>query len=135
MRAPFGWWAPAVAVVAAGVAVWAGDHLELSIPASLVAVAAAGFLLADAAARSRAGRVLPRTDRAPGASENLRAAFRSGRYGREQVLATLDRVERHLRPPGPDARPLEQIERIVGGTDAEFRAYVAARLAAIERDL
>jgi hypothetical protein len=134
MRAPFGWGAPAVAIAAAAVAIWAGNHLEVSVPATVVAVVASGFLLADAGARTSARHRRADARSAPSASENLRSAFRSGRYGRQKVLEELDRVERRLRPPGPPARSLEQSERIVGSSAEEFRAYVAARLSAMERD-
>jgi hypothetical protein len=132
MRAPFGWFVPALAVAAAGVAIWAGSNLSVALPAGAVAVAAAAFLLVDAGLRSAPPERRPPAPRPANPKQNLRASFRSAGFGREVILDAVDRVDRILLSPELPTRSIEESQRVQRMTADEFRAYLASRLDAIE---
>jgi hypothetical protein len=121
-----------VAVVATGVAIGAGDHFAVAVPAATLAVLAAGFLVADAAlGRARparpAGSVASREEVAM-----LRAWFRSGRLGREAITDQLDQLERSGPSPQLPRRAAEEMSRIAQMPYADFRNYVRQRLDDLE---
>jgi hypothetical protein len=132
MNLPFGWFLPAVAVVATGIAVWADDNFSLAIPAAVVALLAAGVLLASAfpgrgrVARTPEGRDVTR-DAGP-----VRTAFRSGRLGREAIVDLLDRLERAGPNPDLPGRLAEETRVLVRLPSVEFRDYVRQRLDDLE---
>jgi hypothetical protein len=121
-----------IALVATGVAVWAGPNLTFAAPAAAVAVLAAGFLFVSAwmdnppEARS-AGR-----DPEGGEVRVDRLWFQSGRLGREEIIATLDRIERLGPTPDLPARSGAELSEITGLSRSEFRAYVRRRLEDLE---
>lgn len=132
MRAPFGWLVPAIAVVATGVAVWAGSNLAVALPSATVAIAAAGLLFAEVWLRSpplgrRGGPTAPR-----GAPSEVREAFRSGRLGREKLVLALDQLERAGPNPNLPGRRSEEIREFGRMNAAEFRTYVRRRLDELE---
>ncbi len=134
MRLPFGWFAPAVAIAATGIAVWAGSDLRIAVPATAIAVTAAGFLLAEVALRTFRPRPSAPAPPSVDVKANLGRAFRSSRFGRVEILVTLDRVERILKNPGLPGRSLEEIESVVRLPPADFRAYVRRRLSDLEHE-
>jgi len=132
MNRSLGWFLLAVAVVAMGIAVWADNNFRIAIPASVVAVIAAGLLFIDAFV----GReTLPRpVEERPAVREAgpLRTAFRSGRLGRETIADLLDRLERAGPNPGLPGRLGEETKRILRMPADEFRNYVRQRLDDLE---
>ncbi len=132
MSPPFGWGLVVIAVVATGVALWAGPNLPIALPAAVVAIGAATLLLAEVAIRSPAAPRRPTSGPPRRELGEIRTAFASGELGRERLVALLDRLE----PVGPSgSRPtrtpeeLRTISRL--GTD-EFREYVRERLSRLE---
>jgi hypothetical protein len=132
MNASFGWFLPAVAVVATVIAVWADDTFSLAIPAAVVALLAAGLLFVDAflgrepVARSLEGGSAVRE------AGPLRTAFRSGRLGREVIADVLDRLERSGPNPSLPGRRAEETRHLLRMPSDEFRSYVRQRLDDLE---
>jgi hypothetical protein len=132
MNSPVGWGLPTLAVVATGIAYWAGPNLVLALPAACLAVAAAGLLFVgagfDAAERRRTrapARWRPEVFR-------LRSAIRSGPLGREELVTTLDRVERSGPSPDLRTRSADEMQALIRVSPAEFRAYLRARIDDLE---
>jgi hypothetical protein len=121
-----------VAAGATAVALWAGPNLTLAAPAATLAVLAAGLLVA--------GAWLDRRNRAPasvalptGGDEFLvRFGFGKGRLGREEIVATLDRIERTGATPELPVLPRSEMEAIVGLSGPAFREYVRRRIEDLE---
>ncbi len=117
-------------------AIDAGANLAVAIPAGGVAIVVAGLLLLTSL-----GQVAWRPSAAPSlepptATSSMRAAFRAGRAGRMSIVVELDRVERRVLDPTLPTRSAAEEHRIRHLSPAEFRAYLNARLDAIEaRDL
>jgi hypothetical protein len=132
MNSRVGWLLPAVAAGATGLAIWAGSNLALAIPAAGLATLAAGMLFAGAwlEARSRARR-RPLSHR-PREIFRLRHALRSGPLGREELVTTLDRIERQGPTPELPARSVEEMEGLVGLGSTDFRLYLRGRLDDLE---
>jgi hypothetical protein len=128
-RAPFGLAWPAVAGVATGIALAASHNLSVAVPAAALAVVAGGLALV-AALRPEPSR----DDRPtfPSRISPVREMFSSGPLGREDLVLLLDRIERTLSRPDLPPRPAQQIEALLSLPPAEFRRYLAARLAIIE---
>jgi hypothetical protein len=132
MNLAWGGFLAVVAVVSTGIAIWAGDSFALAVPAASVAVLAAALLLADAfLGRPRAAR-LPEGSSEPREVETVRAAFRSGRLGREAIADLLDRLERAGPNPGLPSRRSEETRRLMRMPYADFRNYVRHRLDDLE---
>jgi len=131
MNAPFGWAAPALAIGAAGVALATTTDLAVAVPAAAVAAAAGALAVADTVARGL-GRAASRPAAPFHRPGVVREAFESGRYGRETLVAMLDRAERTGPNPGLPTRSLEEIRRLTALPLPEFRRYLAARLTALE---
>lgn len=130
MNAPIGWWWPAVAIIATGVAFAAGPVYALAVPAATVAVVAAALTILEVILRQRGevgGREY-RISRAVG----VRGAFVGGVAGREDVVLTLDLLERRITRPDLPARTPREIAEIARLSPAEFRRYVAKRLDDLE---
>ncbi|HTT14738.1 MAG TPA: hypothetical protein VMG81_03045 [Thermoplasmata archaeon] len=132
MRAPFGWFFPAIAVLAAGIAVWAGPDLALAVPATVVAVVSAGFLIGEVVVRAWRPRLPPLGT--SDVNDPVRAALRSGPLGREAIVAALDRVDRASQHPDLPTRTSEELRSVARLSAPEFRALVRERLDALERD-
>ncbi len=132
MRSRIGWLLPAGAIVCTGIAVWAGPNLPLALPAAALAVVCAGALFAGAWSDS-VGR---RRTRAPMQWEpdvfRLRTAIRSGPLGREEIIATLDRVERMGPNPNLPTRSADEIHELTHVSPEEFRVYLRRRLQEME---
>ncbi|MGI0071349.1 MAG: hypothetical protein ACRECT_04690 [Thermoplasmata archaeon] len=132
MRSPLGWFLPAVALLAAGVAVWAGPNFALAIPAAATATLAAALLFLDAWF-DRPGRVPARLSAMPPReTSRLRAALTSGTLGREELVLTLDTVERKGLTPDLPVRTVSELEAIVGLPAKEFRDYLRERVERLE---
>lgn len=132
MNLGFGGLLVTVAVVATGLAVWAGDNFTIAVPAATGAVLAAGLLIADVAlGRSRTAR---RPEEGAEAKEvdTVRVAFRSGRLGREAIADLLDRLERAGPNPELPRRHAAETGRLARMSAAEFRIYVRQRLDDLE---
>ncbi|HYA10491.1 MAG TPA: hypothetical protein VEH10_02315 [Thermoplasmata archaeon] len=131
MNAPIGWWWPLVAVLATALAFAAGPTYELAVPAATVAVIAAALTIVEVIVRQRAqvGTDAERPLPAPG---GVRGAFTGGEPGREDIVLTIDLLERKISRPDLPARTGAQIASIVRRPPAEFRRYLAERLDALE---
>lgn len=122
----------AVAGAATGLAVWAGANVVIAAPAAGAAVFAAGLLfLVTVFDRPRAAARAPVRD-APRDEYLFRFGFRSGRLGREEILATLDRIERSGPNPDLPGRTSREVASVVGLPRPEFRDYVRRRLDDLE---
>jgi hypothetical protein len=124
----------ALAVAATLVALDAGSNLSVAIPAGVAAVVAAGLLFAGSLGEVAWRSPPSREVEPPMATSTLRAAFRSGRSGRLSIVLELDRIERlSTRPnlPMREAREEAELRRM---SPSEFRAYLNARLDALEAD-
>jgi hypothetical protein len=131
VRFPFGALLPAIAIVATGVAIWAGRNAAIAVPAGAFAVAAAGLLFAEAwTGRTRpGGSVIGDREEGGGA---IRKAFRSGRLGRKRIVETVERLERAVPHPETARRTREEVDRLVALSPAEFREYLRAQLDELE---
>jgi hypothetical protein len=132
MKSPLGWFLPAVAIVLTGIAIWAGPNVPLALPAAALAVVAMGFLFLgaweDSEARSKPTVPLvwePDVFR-------LRTAIRSGNLGREEIVTTLDRVERMGPTPDLPTRTADEMARLTRVSPQEFRQYLRHRLDDLE---
>lgn len=131
MNAPFGWWWPFVAVVAVIVAFAAGPAYSLAVPAATVAVVAAALTIVEVIVRQRPGIESGLGHRSP-TPIGIRGAFSGGEPGREDIVLTLDLLERKIARPDLPARPAPEVTRIVRQPPAEFRRYVSRRLDELE---
>jgi len=132
VSAPIGWWWPFVAVIATGIAFLAGPAYSIAVPAATVAVIAAALTIVEVIVRQRGpGRI--GTGRVVVSPEGVRGAFRGGEPGREDIVLTLDLLERRILHPDLPARTGREITGIVRRPPAEFRRYVARRLEELER--
>jgi hypothetical protein len=131
MRPRIGWFLPTIAGIATAVALLAGKNLSVAVPAAAVAVAAAALLILSAwTERARASAPPPTVP--PGDADRIRRAFRSGRIGREELVATLHRLELRFIDPGLPPLSVKQLERIVEMSPDEFLRYVRNRIARLE---
>lgn len=121
-----------VAAVAIGIAIWAGPNLSIAAPAAAFATLAAGLLLVGAWLDTREGEQRRFRPRSEPEMFRLRSALRSGPLGREELVTTLDRVERM--GPSPDLAPRtpQQMEHLVRLSPPEFREYLRSRLDDLE---
>ncbi|MGI0130234.1 MAG: hypothetical protein ACREDE_01145 [Thermoplasmata archaeon] len=132
MKGLAAWFLPAVALVAVGFAVWAGPNLSIAVPAVAVATLATSLLFVAAwyQDQDRSRRSAP----PPWEPElfRLRYAIRSGPLGREELVTTLDRVERNGPTPTLPPRSPEEMESLVRLSPNEFRQYLRSRLDDLE---
>ncbi|HXY47086.1 MAG TPA: hypothetical protein VEK13_04230 [Thermoplasmata archaeon] len=132
MRAPFGWELLALSIGATAITIWADSNDIIAIPAAVVAVASASLLFAEVALRnSQAQSSVPGWNPRAQPAE-VRAAFTSGRLGREKLVTFLDRLE--LAGPTPEARVRtpDALDEILEMSREKFREYVRSRLDHLE---
>jgi hypothetical protein len=131
MSAPFGWGLAGIAAAAAAVAVIAGTNLPVAVPAAALAVLAASLLFVRAwTERAEAARELGRptgTD-----TDRMRLAFRTGRLGREEIVVTLNRLERSFRDGGLPPPTVEELTRVAALPADAFLRYVREHLDRLE---
>jgi hypothetical protein len=132
MNSPVGWVLPAVAVASAAVAIAAGPDLSLAVPASVIAVVAAGAVFLGAWHGAPDRRTAPASDGWPPESERVRMVFRSGSFGREYLVDLLDRVERTGVRPDLPLRTANETRRITELPAEQFDEYVRSRLSYLE---
>jgi hypothetical protein len=132
MRNPLAWGLVVLAVVATGVAVWAGNNFTVALPSAGIAVMAASLLFLDVEIRrpARAGRAP--TGISPTQPNQIRQAFLSGQLGREKLVGLLDRLERSGPNPTLPPRRYEELQSIVAMSRTEFQQYLTARLEYLE---
>jgi hypothetical protein len=131
MKAPFGALFPTLAILAVGVAVWAGPDYAIAVPATVLGVAAAGLTIVDAIRRrphrpTTAFRLPDRSD------YGVREMLRSGAVGRAEIVALLDRVDREGDHPDLPLRTPAELGRLVSIPEPQFLEYVRSRLDALE---
>ena len=131
MRAPIGWWWPLLAVLATAVAFAVGPQYSIAVPAATVAVIAAALTIVEAIVRQRAFS-MPMVGPRPIGPVGTRGAFVGGEAGRADIVQSLDLLDRKMTHPGLPMRSRAEVEQIVSGSPAEFRAYVAKRLDELE---
>ena len=132
MRSRIGWLLPAVAVVFVAIAVWAGPNVPLALPVAAVGIVVAGllFLRAWVASEPRRRPVAPLVWEPD--VFRLRTAIRSGPLGREELVTTLDRVERMGPTPDLPTRSTDAMRRLTHVSPEEFRSYLRHRLDELE---
>lgn len=131
MKAPFGVLFPALALGLALVAIAVGANYAVAVPAGAAAVVFAGLTLWDAVRRSDpSGRRAAARGHPP--PVGARGWFLHGGVGREELVLLVDRLDRAGDHPDLPVRTPAEVERILRLSDREFRAYVNARLDAIE---
>jgi hypothetical protein len=131
MKAPFGALFPAVAIALAIAAVASEANYGISFPAAVGAVIAASFALWDAARRSARPDVPPARRPEP-ELVGVRAWIGHGVVGRTEILLLVDRIDRGTDHPDLPIRSDAEVDRLVRLSPEQFRAYVNARLDAIE---
>jgi hypothetical protein len=131
VSAPIGWWWPLVAGMATAVAFAAGAAYSIAVPAATVAVLAAALTIVEVILHQR-GETQTAAERAPLVPGGVRAAFGGGEPGREDIVLTLDLLERRISRPDLPARTGQEVAAIVHRPPAEFRRYVAKRLDELE---
>ncbi len=134
MKSPVGWVWPSVAALASLTAILARSNEWVSVPVAALAVVAAGVVLAGAL-RAAPRRPDAAASRDAGPSVGIREMFRAGGLGREDLILTLDRIERKTAHPGLPARPPQELARLVRLSDPEFERYLEARVATLEGTL
>lgn len=131
MRAPFGLLFPFLAVLAVGVALWAGPDYGVAGPATVIAVAAAMLTFFEVIVRSGSRPIAVPRRRArqvPGVQD----LFAAGRAGRPEILGLLDRLDREGDHPDRPLPTPEELARLSAMSDPQFLEYVRARLNALE---
>jgi len=131
MRAPFTLLFPVLAGLGAIVAIVAGSDYAVAVPFAVGAVAAAALSLVEAV-RGTGWAEAPSPRRWDDRAAGVRAWFHRGRLGREEILQLVDRLDRAGDHPELPVRRSEEVARLVRLPDAQWRAYVNARLDAIE---
>jgi hypothetical protein len=136
-----GWGLVGAAVVAAAVAVQAGNNVAVAVPAGAVAVLLVSVVGA-AELRSRSIRLIPvqsgvARPTTSGRVESdsllrLRRAFRMGEMGRSTILATIHALERDLGPHDRIPLSVEEERTALNLPSDQFRKWVDERLRRIE---
>jgi len=123
-----------IAIVASGLAILAGANVPAALLAASVAVAAVAFLLVGVAERTRwPDLTIPRGVNAD--PEGVREAMAAGPYGRADLIALLDRLERADASGHFSNSPPEEVDRLVALGPVEFREYLERRVSDLERRL
>jgi len=122
----------AVAAGATGVAIWAGPNPAIAAPAAALAVVAAGLLFLAAGVDRPPVAAPPRPPALPRDEYLFRYGFRSGPLGREEIVATLDRIERSGPNPQLPSRSSSEVASVVELPRADFREYVRRRVEDLE---
>lgn len=136
-----GWVLIGGALVAAAVAVQAGNNLPVAVPAGAVAIFLVGVAGATALG-SRSHTLVPvrsgvvrQAGRERVESDSLlrlRRSFRTGQIGRSAILATVRALERDLGPSGRTSLSLDAEHEVLTLPPEEFRKWVDERLQRIE---
>lgn len=132
MNAPIGWWWPAVAGVATVIALIATFDRPVAVVAATIAVVAAALTVVEVIARNREAREAE-PEAQPVRVGGPREAFAGGAPGREDIVLTLDLLERKLGRPDLRARTPRELAELVQLPPEGFRQYVAGRLDELER--
>jgi len=121
-----------VAGVAAGVAVAAGTNLAVIVPAAAVAVGAASLLLLGMVERIRwpDGSTAAPT---PTEIGRVRTSLTSGAWGRSDLVALLDHLDRSEAGKQLPSTPAEEVTRLQALSREEFREYLRVRVGDLER--
>lgn len=122
-----------VVVGGAAAALWAGPNVSTAAPAAALAcLGAVGLAIATFRERLRPVR-LPQALVESDTLVLLRGGFESGVLGRRSILASVSALD--LAIAGPRHRPLglDEEERLLRCSPAEFRTWVDRRIAELER--
>ena len=130
LAATLGW--VGLAAAATGVALWAGANTAIAAPAAAVAVFAAGALFVGAWLGAWAAEPPAPAPPVADGPAPFRFGFRSGRLGREEIVDTLDRIERTGPNPTLPVRTAPEIAALTSLSRSEFRAYVRRRVDDLE---
>jgi hypothetical protein len=132
MRTVLEWTLALLAFALVGLAIWAGPNIPLALPAAALAILFLGllFLLAWSDSEPRRRPTTPRVWE-PDVSR-LRTAIRSGPLGREEIVTTLDRVERMGPTPDLPTRGVDEMDRLTHVSPQEFRSYLRRRIEELE---
>jgi hypothetical protein len=121
-----------VAGVGAGVAVAAGTNVDVIVPAAAGSVAAASLLLLGVIERTRWPSV--DADRSASADPGrVRSSLTGGAWGRAELVALLDHLERSERGARTGGTSPEEVARLQALSREEFRGYLGARIGELER--
>jgi hypothetical protein len=136
-----GWVLIGGALVAAAVAIQAGNNLQVAVPTAALAVilvAVVGATLLE----SRSQRLLPTrggVSRGPSHERvesdsllRLQRSFKAGAIGRSAIMATVRALERDLSPSGRASLTLDAEREILALPPDRFRKWVDERLQRIE---
>jgi len=125
------WVLGVVTLLAAGLAIAAGSNDAISVPLGAIAVGVAALLLFGVLERTRwsAARPDPASRADPG---HVRAALREGAFGRTELIALLDRLDRTAGSRLANTTA-QEVDRIQALPPDEFREYLAARVGELER--
>lgn len=120
-----------VAGLAAVGAILAGTNTVLAVPVGAVAVGVAALLLLSVLERtawpSASSRSYPRSP-----SSSVRAAFRTGKIGRHELISLLDSLEHNSYGTVRSTVSPEELGRLLTATPEEFRRYLEARVRDLE---
>jgi hypothetical protein len=129
---PFHWGLIALAVAATVGSIFARTDLSAAAVLAAMAVIAAGLALWDGV--RRAPHATPTHLAAPEvAAGDVRLLFREGRTGREGLLFRLDALERRTLRPDLRVRGSAEVRAFANLPDDEFRRRVASRLDELEK--
>lgn len=131
MKPPIGWGWPTLAGVAIALALVAGSSRPLAIGAATVAVIAAALAVVGALGLDRTEEP-SEYEPIMGRPGGLREAFVGGELGRIDIVLACDLLERKLARPDLRARTPAEVDALVRVPPAEFRRYLARRLAELE---
>lgn len=132
MKAPFGLLFPVLAGGAALFAIATETHYSIALSAAVVAVIAGAATVGEAARRSPSVRASRAASPAGPETVGVRSWLRHGRLGRSEIIHLVDRLDRAGDRPELPVRSNEEIAVLVDLPEAEFRAYLNARLDRIE---
>lgn len=118
--------------VGAGIAVAAGTNLTVIVPAAAVAVGAASLLLFGVVERVRWPEVAPVTA-TPADIGRVRSSMTSGAWGRADLIALLDHLDRSGAGRQLPSTSPEEVARLQRLSREEFREYLRARVSDLER--
>ncbi len=131
MSSPISWWWPAIAAIAAALAIATSSTYAISAPAATAAVVAAAFAIVDALRRAPSANLsAARGPEVP--LSYVRDWFGAGALGREDLVLLVDRLERSSLRPDLPARTGEEMAALVQLPPTEFRRYLTHRLDRLE---